>query len=185
MSIITRSCLRPNELQRCINSVLNQTSPDFEHVIIPDEIAHGLYWANRQISECCEKLKGDYVYVLDDDDYIVSFSFIEDLKRLLDNLEAQPDLIICRGELNGERFPKFWKQIPQRGQIAAPNLITRIDIFEQHAYAWDQPRAGDFNFFESMLKTNPNIFWWNYDVFWAESSCGLSEKDKERFGFYG
>jgi GT2 family glycosyltransferase len=185
LSIITRTCQRPNELQRCINSVLNQTDPDFEHLIIPDEIGHGLYWANRQIAECASKIKGDYVYILDDDDLIVSYFFIEDLKKLINNLDSKPDVIVCRGVLNNEKLPKIWKAPIERGKIAAPNLITRNRIFEQHAFMWDQPRAGDFHFAESVWKANPNIFWWDYDVFRAESSCGFNEKQKQKFGFYG
>lgn len=184
MSIITRTCQRPSELQRCINSVLNQTDPDFEHIIIPDDIVHGLYWANRQIAECRTKLKGDYVYVLDDDDFIISFSFIEELKKLINNLDSKPELIICRGTLNDEQFPKVWKDKVIRGQIAASNLIVRTDVFDAHAGAWDQPRSGDYKFFESVYKTNPVIFWWDFDVFKAASSCGFTEEEKRRYGFY-
>ncbi|NIV99524.1 glycosyltransferase, partial [Candidatus Saccharibacteria bacterium] len=99
LSIITRTYQRPDLLERCINSVLRQTLPDFEHLIIDDSIGHGLYWANRQIAECAEKTNGFYIYVLDDDDFITSYSFLEDLKDLLrDIAPREPDLIVCCGQ---------------------------------------------------------------------------------------
>jgi glycosyltransferase involved in cell wall biosynthesis len=172
------------ELQRCINSILVQTDSDFEHIIIPDEIAHGIHWANRQIKEQAYKLQGKYVYILDDDDYITNPNFIEDFKKLLENLDS-PDVIVCRGELNGKSFPKIWKQDIRRGQIAAPNLIVRRQVFDQYAHHWDQPRAGDYHFINAIYNSGHSFFWWNYEVFWAESSCGLTEQQKEMFGFYG
>lgn len=184
LSIITRSCCRPTELQRCINSILTQTDPDFEHIIIPDEVAHGIYWANRQIKEQANKLNGRYVYIIDDDDYISNCRFIEDLKKLLENL-TDPDVIICRGQLNGKSYPTIWKDRPQRGKIAAPNLIVRTDIFNHFAHLWDQPRAGDFFFIKEIYNCGYQFFWWNYEVFWAESSVGLTEEQKEMYGFYG
>jgi glycosyltransferase involved in cell wall biosynthesis len=184
LSIVTRNCCRPTELQRCVNSVLNQTDPDFEHIIISDDEVQGLHWANQQIKEQAGKLHGQYVYILDDDDYIVNNNFIEDLKALLENLN-EPDVIICRGQLNGKSYPTIWKEHPQRGKIAAPNLITRVDIFNDFAYRWDQPRAGDFFFIKEIYNSGYQFFWWNYEVFWAESSVGLTEEQKEMYGFYG
>jgi glycosyltransferase involved in cell wall biosynthesis len=182
---LTRSCQRPTELQRCINSVLNQSDPNFEHIIISDEIVHGLYWANRQIKEQAHKLQGQYVYILDDDDYITNLDFIKDFKVLIENIDT--DVIICKGTLNEEIFPKIWKSPlpPVRGKIAAPNLITRRKIFDEFAHHWDQPRAGDFHFIKAIDNAGCKFFWWDYDVFCAESSCGFTEKQKQEFGFYG
>jgi hypothetical protein len=163
---------------------MSQTLPDFEHIIINDEIGHGLYWANRQIAECKNKVCGHYVYVLDDDDHITSFSFIEDFKTLLQNLSPRtPDIIICCGELNEQIFPKIWKQKIERGKIAAPNVICRSKLFNEHAFMWDQPRAGDFKFLEHVLKYDPDIFWWDYEVFCATSGCSLTEEEQVKYGF--
>ena len=184
MSIITRNCCRPTELQRCINSILYQTDPDFEHIIVADDVAHGLHWANRQIKEQAGKLHGRYVYILYDDDYISNEHFIEDLKALLENL-SDPDVIVCRGKLNGKSFPTIWKQPPERGKFASPNMIVRRQVFDRFADWWDKPRAGDFSFINAVYQADCSFFWWNYEVFWAESSCGLTEAEKEMFGFYG
>jgi glycosyltransferase involved in cell wall biosynthesis len=184
LSILTRSYLRPDQLERCVKSVINQTDPDFEHIIIPDEIGHGLYWANRQIAECSTKVRGNYIYVLDDDDYIVSPFFIAELKKFLSNFSAIKTgvIIVCCGTLNEEFFPKVWKKPFERGKIAAPNLIVSRQLFETHAHMWDQPRAGDFAFLQSALKENPHIFWWDYNVFCAQSSCGFTEKEQRKYG---
>jgi glycosyltransferase involved in cell wall biosynthesis len=183
LSIITRSYKRPTELQRCINSVISQTVPDFEHLIINDEVGEGLHWANRQIVECATKVRGGYIYILDDDDYIISPYFIKELKILLENLyPSRPDLIICCGILNEEFFPKIWKKPVERGKIAAPNLITKRSVFEQYAQNWDQPKAGDFKFVEAIFKSDPKIYWWDYNVFRASSSCGFTEKEKKKYG---
>lgn len=181
LSIITRSYQRPTELKRCIDSVLNQTDPDFEHIIVPDEIGHGIHWANRQITEQAYKLNGQYVYILDDDDYVVTSDFIKDFRILLENIDSS-DVIICCGTLNGERYPKFWKEPLVRGGIAAPNFICRQAVFNRYAKFWDAPRAGDASFIQAVNKAGHKIFWWDYDVFWAESSCGFTEEQKIRYG---
>jgi hypothetical protein len=121
---------------------------------------------------------GDYVYILDDDDFIVSFFFIEELKKLINGLDLKPDVIICKGTLDGQKFPKIWKEEIQRGKIAAPNLIVRNQVFDKHARMWDAPRAGDFFFAKDIWKTDPYVFWWDFNVFWAESSRGLTEEQK-------
>jgi hypothetical protein len=168
---------------------LTQTDPDFEHIIISDDIAHGLYWANRQIKEQAHKLQGQFVYILDDDDYIANPNFIKDFKEYIGQYSAITSkiLVVCRGILNDELFPKIWKENfdeGARGKIAAPNMIVSRALFDKCAYAWDQPRAGDFNFLMEAVKLLPHIFWWDYEVFWAESSCGLTEEQKKEYGFY-
>jgi hypothetical protein len=149
--------------------------------MIHDNKGYGLHWANKQISNLKNKLNGQYIYVLDDDDHLLCNNFIEELKALIVNLNGSPrGLIICKGFISNKEFPTVWKQgTPKRGQICASNMIVKNDIFNKHAMHWDESKAGDWFFFKSIWKNSLNAFWWNKVVFQAYPSSGLTEKQKK------
>lgn len=182
LSIITRCYKRPKSLKRCIESVKMQTDSDFEHLMIIDEKGHGLHWANRQIASCKDKCNGHYIYVLDDDDFLLCDNFIEEFKALVTILNRLPDVIICKGYIAADLFPTVWKNTPQRKQIAAPNFIVKNEIFTNHAHQWNQPCAGDFYFIDTVLKSGATVFWWDKVAFQANPSKGLTETQKIKYG---
>jgi len=179
---LTRSYKRPTDLERCIESVQCQTNPNFEQIIIRDDGGHGLHWANKQIFEQSWKCHGQYVYILDDDDFLLCDNFIAELDTILNNLETPPDIIFCKGWITNNLFPKEWKKYPDRGAVGSPNFIVKREIFLEHAPKWDESRAADYQFLKSILNTDPTIFWWNKIVFYAGMSAGFTQTEKEQMG---
>lgn len=152
-----------------------QTDPDFEQIIIVDNDGHGVHWANKQISELCGKLNGDYVYILDDDDFIVCENFIKEFKLFI---KKSCDIIIVKGWIHEKEFPKTWQAPPERGKIAAPNFIAKRNIFDKYCQYWDIEKRGDFNFINAVYQNSHLFQWWDRFIFYADPSSGKTETQK-------
>jgi hypothetical protein len=168
ISVVTRACNRPQKLARNRQSLQYQTDPDFEQFIIDNSGQPvGYLSANTQIYKISDQLNGQYVYILDDDDFIVNDNFIKDFKYLVASQLFPPAVVICKGHIDSKCFPKVWSAQLNRGQIGSPNFIVRNDIFEFHALHWIQARAGDFHFIKS-CQEKETFFWWDKIIFEAE-----------------
>lgn len=126
----------------------------------------GLKWANFQIHENRHRINGKWVYILDDDDFIIDLKFIEKLKII--DKKISTGIIICKGYINEELFPHhgFWKRAPIRGTIGSPNFIVTKKVFLKHSIHWCQSRAGDY-FFIKKAYAHEKTHWWNNCVFYA------------------
>ena len=127
----------------------------------------GYRHVNMQIFKIADKLNGKYVYVLDDDDYIINMNFVRSFKQFLSKQEISPPVVICKGFIDEKPFPKVWQAPLNRGQIGSPNFITRNDIFKLYAKNWVQDRAGDWHFISACSK-HENFCWWDKIIFKAE-----------------
>ncbi len=105
LTIITRTCNRPNLLQENIESINKQTDGDFEHLFIVDEIGRGKIWAQASLNKFKNNIgiKGKYVFILDDDDILVDPNFVSVLKER--SKDSNPDLIMFRGKLGNKIYP--------------------------------------------------------------------------------
>lgn len=122
-----------------------------------------------------ERVIGEYVYILDDDDYLTYPHFIRDLKAICD--EHQPDVVICKGHINGNvlpTLPVYDRKFPVRGCIGSPNFIVTNELYQQYCQFWTREvnkdfRAGDFHFINAIFThTKPKVYWdWNKTVFYA------------------
>jgi len=155
------------ELQRNQLSLQLQSDPDFEQVVITDTQSLGYLHANTQIFEIADKLYGQYIYILDDDDYVIDINFISNFKWFLSSQQHLPPIIICKGFIDEKPFPKVWQAPLHRGQIGSPNFITRNDIFRLYAANWVKDRAGDWHFISACSK-HENFCWWDKTIFKAE-----------------
>jgi hypothetical protein len=157
-------------LEQNQRSLQHQTDPDFEQIVITDNEDRGYLWANSQIAKLTEKLQGQYVYILDDDDKLVCDTFIEDFKSLIINCKIRPMVVICKGYyIENKIFPKFWQTEPIRGQIGSPNFIVDKTVFHDRKHMWQQKRAGDYFFIKSCWDANPDwFFWWDQIIFKAD-----------------
>jgi len=121
------------------------------------------------------RVLGRYVYVLDDDDYLVYPHFIKDLKAICD--EHHPDVVICKGHINGNVLPSlhvYSVKGPVRGAIGSPNFVVTNEIFQAFSKFWTSKvnkdsRAGDFHFISAVFhQMKPKVYWdWDELVFKA------------------
>lgn len=118
---------------------------------------------------------GRYVYILDDDDFLVYPHFIRDLKAICD--EHEPDVVICKGHINGNVLPSlpvYDRKHPIRGCIGSPNFVVSNELFQGFSVYWTREmnkdsRAGDFHFINAIFNQyKPDVYWeWDQLVFKA------------------
>lgn len=178
LTLVTRTC-RPILLKRCITSVIDQTRADLiQHYIIHDDEGKGVGWANRQLAEHAEHYTGDYVQILDDDDWLAYPQFAAELGKIVIQ-QDRPDVIVCKMDLCGRTLPTsaVWQRFPVRGHIAFPNVIMRRDVFWGHKGTIPNGPCGDFALFAAIWQEKPRAYWWDKVV-----QCGdrVSRGKRER-----
>jgi glycosyltransferase involved in cell wall biosynthesis len=146
LTIITRSFRRPESLARCVKSVACQTDPDVEHIILHDPIGRGVgasYLSLRGLFP-----HGEYVYLLDDDDYLIEPEFVEVLKRYAKALES-PDVIYVQMNVSGTIMPE-WEEGLQRGRIACSCFAIRREVWLEHVNDFINDYSADFYFIHAI-----------------------------------
>ena len=168
LTIITRCYNRPEQLKKNVSSVLGQKGAYIQHLKIEDNVGRGLFWANSQPWRNRHQVYGDYVYILDDDNYLTDKEFAKKLKVIAE--EHQPDAIIVKGQISGKLYPTVWEQTPERRTIDSANIVVKNEVFQRHIEHFCQDRAGDFFYINSIFNKKYKIHWMDEEVFCATVS---------------
>lgn len=164
LTVVTRVYKRPTLLLANITSLARQTDPDYDQVFLVDEVGRGVQWANGQFYRHRERVKGDYVFMLDDDDRLTVDDFIARLKR---EAKGRPDAMVVRYVVGGHGVlpeDRHWLRPPACGHIGTANLVVRRDLWQRHIKAFDQPIAGDYHFFTALWPYLADVRWIDYVV---------------------
>ena len=157
---------RPKCLQGNIKSVLAQTDPDVEHLLLypPDEKGMDVIKAGPLIHWAQPKVTGQYVMMLDDDDRLATPDFVHDLKALAK--DANFDMVIFRSELGDWICPpdKYWNaRAIVLSNIAGPCVVVKREIYELCSDQWLRPiYASDFFYIKAAFSFSRRVFWWDY-----------------------
>lgn len=158
LTFYTPTYKRPAALEKCKASVLAQSDPDWEHVIIPDEIGIGIDGMYGAIQEHAHKCSGNYVTVLSDDDIITDVDYVAELKKLVE-IEHHPPVVIVGVAKHGRILPDFWEKPPRVGHIDLLCIVVRRDIWLSYAHAWGRRYEGDGDFAEYLWKIGLRFAW--------------------------
>ena len=144
LSVITRHLAgRIELLKRNRESLAAQTDPDYEQITMADEIGRGFGHAHDLLIQALPFVHGDYVLILDDDDFIQAADMIETLKAIT---LTKPPIVIFRGlHADFGILPSYsWGQAPKLGDVGCFDFIMRADVFREfvkvtsaNAYAHD------------------------------------------------
>ena len=161
LSIVTRHFYkRPELFKRCCESISQQTDQDFEHIIIKDEISVGSHQANTLFHKNKEKVNGEYVFMLDDDDVLTSGELISDIKKVV--VEHQADLIFIKMLAGGQIIPsdEIWmKNEIKEGHIGTSCVVVKNELWKEHIEKFSAKQTGDFEFIKVILKKAQKIVW--------------------------
>lgn len=167
LSVVTRACRRPKQLERNIESVRAQTDPDWEHLLLVDHTGRHeidpILWANRQFARYAHLVSGEYVYMLDDDGYLLSADFVRDLKR---RATADPDVILVKTDTqqtDGRRYvypePAIW-QIdweggvrPQEWSGTGSCVVVKGELWQEQVAHYEHAPGGDWHFVSSLIES--------------------------------
>lgn len=169
LEVITRTYQRPTMLERNRASLARQTDGDWLQTILPDPVGHGIGWAQEQLASYAGYLRGDYVWILDDDDICVHYSLVEELKAIVD--EHDPDVVMVRMNHGGrgtQPDDHSWRQPPVCGRIGCSAYIVRREVWQQHAPTWASAHyASDFDFIHAIFEDDEVSIYW-HDVIASE-----------------
>lgn len=162
LSIVTRHYYkRPNMYKLCCESVDRQKDQDLEHIILRDDIGVGFARANGFFYENRDKVKGDYVFMLDDDNVLITDDFVTDLKEIVKI--HSPEMIFIRNLIDGVLYPSsryVWgKDKLIINHIDTANVVVKKELWQKHIINFLQRKAGDFFFIDSVFRTKPKIYW--------------------------
>ncbi len=171
LTIITRCYKRPLGINRHLESIGTLTDKDLEQIMIGDPIGIGMLEANKSFSypEVLQKITGKYVFLLDDDDFIVNPNMIRDLKWVHEKftvaLNGNWDIIFFRmniiGGPNGDLYPtpETWEKAPKIAHIGGSCMVVSTEIYKKFIHNFAHTRCGDFKFLDAIWKTNPKVYW--------------------------
>jgi len=156
LTIITRKHgnKRPENFAKHQESI-SKLKDKFEQIFITDILGVGMELANSSFQLVTDKIKGEWVYLLDDDDGILDDKIIKKLKGI------ETDLIIVKGIIGGKVYPplELWGERPQRAQIGGSNIIVKKHIFKENIIHFSHIRMGDFEFIETLINKGVSVHW--------------------------
>jgi len=132
LTIATRTCIRPKTLTENIKSVRNQTDLDLQQMFIVDQVGKGMWCANKSFYENKHRVKGKYVFILDDDRIITDVNFITKIKEAA---KTNPDIIMIRSTQGNRDFPaqdNWGKKKIYFGCVDASNYVVSADFWDKH-----------------------------------------------------
>lgn len=163
LEVLTRCYKRPRSLRRNRASLDRQTCDDWVQTFLIDDVGRGVPWANRMLGRYADRLEGDYIWVLDDDDECICPNMVAEL-RALAQVHA-PDVIYVRAEMGhyGVMPPDaYWQHAPVLNKIGMSNFVVRREVYQAHADAWPYQIAGDYAFISAVHAATPpdRVLWW-------------------------
>jgi hypothetical protein len=125
------------------------------------------------------RLAGDYIWILDDDDYCILPTFVAGLKEIA--VLNAPDVIFVRMDHGGGRIlpSALWGKRPQVSEIGVSAFVVRREVWQAHAGAMIPGEyTSDFNFIRSIWLAFPQTYWWDVVASKCQrQSVGLAEGD--------
>lgn len=162
LEVLTRHyTARPAGLARNQASLEAQTCDDWQQTLLIDDVGRGVRWANENMGRYAPQVEGDYVWVLDDDDYCTCSTLVEDVGRIV--AEHKPDAIMVKSEVN--RFGVLpdgahWGKPPAYTHVCMSNFILRREVFQRHAPGTLTAELGaDFRLIQSVFDAGHSIYW--------------------------
>lgn len=173
LSIITRICRRPIGLYANLASIESLIDKDLEQIFINDPVGLGMLSANTSFSnpETRRLIDGRYVYLLDDDDFIINPNFITDLKTIANTFN--PDVIFFRmtikNGMNDDDYPtkQCWGNKPMIAHIGGSCFVVKKEVWLKYIHNFAHARCGDFQFINSVWESGVTNYW--MDILCAET----------------
>lgn len=184
LTIYTPTYKRPSYLKRCVESVQGQTVYPIaiQHIIVEDTVGVGVAGMYAEIANHVDEMKGDYVYILQDDDILAADDVVERLMIFVETRDL-PGVVICRNTKRGVKLPVIWRSEPVKGWIDLGNYVTRIDIFAGNVHAFGKEYAGDYPFIRKLWEDGIRFAW--LDMLLAQAQAtgeGKPESELEHTG---
>lgn len=175
LTFVTRCYKRPKGLNQNQQSMamLAKHDADFEQILLHDEVGYGMLAANRSFALVSGHISGDYVHLLDDDDFIINPRMVTELREIAER-ENYPDVIFFRfiiktGSWNDHYpTPDVWGKSEMKfAHIGGGCWVVRADIYRRYIQHFGHPKGGDYQFISRLMADKPTVYW--HDVVMGET----------------
>jgi hypothetical protein len=167
LSIVTRCCRRPNALTANIGSVQTQDCDDWEQLLLVDHTGvhdeDPIIWANTQFERYRDLPQGDYVYILDDDRWLLYDDVISALRR---RASCDADVLLVKAreiQLDNVRYiyplPDIWEMDwegghrPDKWSGVGANVVVKRGVWREHVHYYQHAPGGDWHFINSLIQS--------------------------------
>ena len=152
LTILTRTFFgRPAGLVRCISSISASSGAEVvQHILVAEESPSSCGQSLVNLRYAIPRIRGEYVMLLDDDDFVADGSFF---LRLSEHVHAnhKPPVVIVKMDMGDDRvLPEQFGGEPVCGHIACSCYIVRKDIFVKYIESFRNSYDGDFWFIKDV-----------------------------------
>ncbi len=159
LTIYTPTFRRPQGLARCLASVASQTAvADIEQIVIPDHLGVGVGGMFARIPQYAAAVHGRYVHILADDDVLAAPTVVAHVQAFAD-VHGQPPIILVGTKKGPNEWPHGSPWPPRCGAIDLGCVITRADVWKQHAGDYGHRYEGDFDHMHAMWAAGHQAVW--------------------------
>jgi len=166
LTVITRTMPgREQWLERNVASWKAQTDQDYEQLILLDENPKwDMLRADVNLKEANGSINGRYVYVLDDDDYLIDKEFVASLKEVVAQ-NHHPEVIMVkfrRDAIFHDVLPTRWEQDPFHGDVGTPNFVVQKGVWLSYVWLFGMEvnrGFGDFAFINNVFGFGASVYW--------------------------
>ena len=141
--------------------LLVQTSQDYQHLLICDDVCAGVEAANGAMAtRDWADVQGDYVMVLDDDDVLNDTDIIELLQNAIKQYRV--DLLGVRmdhGPLGVLPPDDLWPGEPVRGRVGCSAVVPCRALFVEAVKAYKPQHDGDFDYVDACYSLAESVTW--------------------------
>lgn len=182
LTIITRHMIKGREksLERLLASMTLFCPHSFDHWLLIDSDCKGVSSANGLFEKNKKLIHGDYVYMMDDDDWFTYPTFPQDLLRFIEE-ENFPDIIMMRFSIVGRNLPQPWGDFAllRFCKVGTPNFCLRREVWLDHIKHFSGPSGGDFRMIESLQTADYSVAWWDKTVGTTRKNHGYGRTDEK------
>jgi hypothetical protein len=176
LQVLTRCYRRPRMLWRNIKSLEAQSDNDYIQSFLVDGEGRGVGAAQASLANFAAYVRGQYIWILDDDDHCIDIQLIADLKSIAG--AHNPDVIMVRMDHGGPGAPRIlpddghwpgtqadWKSArvrPVLSYAGCSAYVVRRAVWQRHAGAFGSARyTSDFDFIDAVFADDPAVYWHN------------------------
>lgn len=181
ISIVTRHMAtgRERSLRRLLASMSTFDLDTYEHIILTDLECKGVSSANSLFEKNKDLIQGDYVYMMDDDDWFICTTFPQDLLRFIEQ-QSYPDIIMMKFKIVDKNLPQPWGNFAELKfcKVGTPNFCLKREVWLKHIKYFTGPSGGDFRMIQSLQAESYSVAWWEQLVGMTRQKHGYGRSDR-------
>lgn len=146
---------------RNVAALRAQSDADYEQIFLVDTVGFGIGASYQRLAH--HQPRGDWVWVLDDDDECTYPGLVADVRRIA---AEQPEVCVIMarmdhgGSLGVLPDALVWGKSPVLGHLGVSSYIVRRDVWMRHAHAFGSGHyASDYDFIAHVWRDSPAVYW--------------------------